>query len=255
MAIWLPNYKKVVVSTNRTGDYPRHPSTPGRIVLHTTEGLRLFDYPYPPHFTLGLAGGEHSLKAGKYWTPAGYVTLAVGDEVKHQHCDLNLTNYALLHRSGDPETNHEGIHNVGVEIISMAASPPNWSDRMYGLVAGWLADVVRAIPSLTPALDNYPEKWSAKGSWGFSTPYRVSWDTWQKGLNGLPTLWGHQHVPGNDHWDPGALDIVKLTRMAKDILGGGPVVNPWRLNVIGRLNQHDEELATLRQRVVSLEGR
>lgn len=268
MSIWLPGYEQIVVSTGRTGDLPRHPRSPSRIILHTTEGLRLYDYPYPPHFTLAVAGDPHSLPAGKSWYTgkAGQRGYTAGHRMKHQHCDLGLTSYALLHRAGDPETNHEGAHCVQVEIISMAATPPDWSDSMYGLVAEWLADIVTALPVLAPALDNWPEQWSARGSWGFSTPYRVSWDTWQRGLNSKPTLWGHQHVPGNDHWDPGALDIVKLTRMAKDVLAVAqpepePVPPPsWR--VLKRLHVLDERTArqaeriqALRSRVKALEGR
>lgn len=255
MSLWLPTYKQVIVSTRRTGDNPRQWGTPPRIVLHTTEGLRLFDYPYPPHFSIGLVGHEYSLKAGSYWTPAGTLKLVNGETVKHQHCDLEKTSYALLHRAGDPETNHEGAHCVQVEIISYAASPPKWDDRMYGLVAGWLADVVTALPELAPALDNYPDKWYGGSGWGFNSPSRMTWATWQRGLNSKPFLCGHQHVPGNDHWDPGQIDLPKLTGMAKEILGVTPVARPWRVRVIKRLNQAEEEIATLRERVVRLESR
>ena len=257
--MWLPGYEKIVVSTKRTGEAPRGGGSPGRIVIHTTEGLRLYDYPYPPHFTLGLAGDPHSLPAKSYWTPAGTVTLKPGEQVKHQHCDLNLTSYALLHRSGDPETNHRGSHCVQVEIVSMAATPPKWSDGMYGLAAGWLADVVTAVPELRPALDNWPNKWSASGSWGFTTPYRMSWAEWRDGINGrpgVPFLCGHQHVPGNDHWDPGALDVAKLTRMAKAILDEpAPGGRPWRLRIMARLKAAEEAQAAAAQRIGRLERR
>ena len=268
--MWLSDYEKIVVSTGRTGDTPREPHSPGRIVLHTTEGLRLYDYPYPPHFTLALAGDPHSLPAGKAWYAgeAGTLSYPPGAHVKHQHCDLSLTSYALLHRSADPETNHRGSHCVQVEIISMAATPPKWSDQMYGLVASWLADVVEALPSLAPAQDNYPDRWSASGSWGFDTPYRMSWVEWQSGINGregIPFLCGHQHVPGNDHWDPGALDVQKLTRMAKGILGAatlepeGPDIASWRLAKRIRVLRHrvdrvDERLVCAEQRIRHLES-
>jgi len=253
--IWLDGYEPIVVSTRRTGEQPRHPDSPPRIILHTTEGRHTYDYPFPPHFTLGLVGDPDSLPAGDYWLPGvGNRTYRTGDQLRHQHCDLNLTSYALLHRSGDPETNHEGSHCVQVEIISMAADPPGWSDAMYGLVASWLADVITALPELKPCLDNYPAVWSARGSYGFDTPYRVSWNTWKNGLNQQPTLWGHQHVPGNSHWDPGALDAVKLSRMAKTILGAVPPEQPgWKWRVVKRLNAHDEKLAALDQRIRRLE--
>jgi hypothetical protein len=264
--IWLDGYEKIVVSTNRTGEHPRRPNSPPRIVLHTTEGLRIFDYPFPPANTLGLVGDPHSLPAGKYWTPGkGMTEYKAGQEIRHQHCDLDLTSYALLHRSSDPETNHEGAHCVQVEIISAAASTPKWSDGMYGLVASWLADVVTALPELLPALDNYPEpdKWSAHGSYGFTTPYRMGWEEWQFGINDQAFLCGHQHVPGNEHWDPGNLNIVKLTGMAKQILGAPPViVEPdiptWRIlrrltAAEQRLHAHNEAIVTLRQRMARYE--
>lgn len=227
--IWLPEYEKVVVSTGRTGDTPRHPESPGRIVLHTTEGKRTYDYPYPPHFTIGLVGDKDSLPAGAYWFPpanGGTRALAPG-ELHLQHCDLNLASYALLHRSGDPDTNHRGEHCVQVEIISMASTPDTWSDAMYGLVADWLADVITALPDLRPALDNFPEpeKWTEHGSWGFDAWTRMTWQEWEKGINGregVPFLCAHEHVPGNDHWDTGALNVVKLTTMAKALLDEEP---------------------------------
>lgn len=239
--LWLPNYEKVVVSSKnrdgspKIGDKPRHPESPPRIVLHTTEGLRTYDYPWPPHFTLGLVGDPHSLPAGSYWFPGGNRRLYDGQELRLQHCDLSLTSYALLHRDGDPDTNHRGSHCVQVEIISMAASPPHWSDDMYRLVASWLADVVKALPELRPALDNWPpaSMWSERGSWGFNTPFRMSWETWAKGIGGKPMLCAHEHVPGNDHWDTGALDVVRLTNLAKSLLE--PPGPTWRQKTDARL--------------------
>ncbi len=260
MSIWLNGYEKVVGSTNKTGDTPRHPDSPSRIVLHTTEGLRLYDYPWPPHFTLALTGDPHSLPVGNYTLPGHTFTYKEGDEVRHQHCDLALSSYALLHRSSDPETNHEGAHCVQVEIVSMAASPPHWSDAFYKLVASWLANVVTALPDLLPALDNYPLQWSERGSWGFDTPYRMSWKSWQEGINGktgVPFLCGHQHVPGNDHWDPGALDIAKLTRLAKELLNP-PIPIPTLEERIVKLEdlhlQQRTRISLLTKRVKVLEN-
>jgi len=192
-------------------------------VLHTTEGLRTFDYPWPPHFTLGLVGDPHSLQPGLHWFPGGSRRLALGDVLKLQHCDLALSSYALLHRDIDPDTNHRGSHCVQVEIISTAAAPPHWSQAMYDLVGGWLADVVTGLPDLLPVLDNYPDPamWSERGSWGFDAPQRMTWAEWENGINGrpgVPFLCAHQHVPGNDHWDTGALDVVRLVMAAKAFL-------------------------------------
>lgn len=258
MSIWLPNYEKVIVSARdssgnpRIGDKPRHPESPPRIVLHSTEGLRTYDFPWPPHNTLGLVGNKHSLKAGTYWWPDGSRKVYDGQEIRLQHCDLNLTSYALLHRSGDPDTNHRGSHCVQVEVISMAAWPDEWDEKMYGLVASWLADVVTALPELEPALDNYPkypEEWSEKGSWGFNTPYRMSWAEWKDGINGrigAPFICAHQHVPGNDHWDTGALNIERLVAMTKALLK--PPVNLFRKQVVERLTDLEARIKQLEAR-------
>lgn len=249
MSLWLPEYEKVVMPSKRTGDTPRHPESPPRIILHSTEGLRTFDYPWPPHFTLGLVGDQHSLPAGTYWWPDGNRKVYNGQEIRLQHCDLALTSYALLHRSGDPDTNHRGSHCVQVEVISKAAWPDEWSDKMYALVASWLADIVEALPELEPALDNYPAypaEWSEKGSWGFSTPFRLTWKEWQDGINGrigLPFICAHQHVPGNDHWDTGALNIERLTGMAKAILH--PTGATFEQRVLRRLRVLEAKVAKL----------
>jgi hypothetical protein len=256
-AIWLSEYEKVVVSTGRTGDVPRHPESPGRIVLHTTEGLRTYDYPYPPHFTLGIFGEPRAWPSATQWFPGGSRTLAAGQVLRLQHADLNLASYALLHRSGDPDTNHRGAHCVQVEIISNASDPPHWSAAMYGLVADWLADVVTALPELRPALDNFvaPDKWSEQGSWGFDTPFRMTWQEWDKGINGkpgVPFLCAHQHVPGNDHWDTGALDVVRLTTLAKALLLPDP---PAPLTLEQQVLRLRRKVRGLELRVTAMEGK
>jgi peptidoglycan hydrolase-like protein with peptidoglycan-binding domain len=44
----------------------------------------------------------------------------------------------------------------------------------------------------------------------------MSDDDWTK-FNGIC---GHQHVPGNSHWDPGAMDIKGLVALIKNGTGG-----------------------------------
>ena len=64
----------------------------------------------------------------------------------------------------------------------------------------------------------YPEKWSASGSYGEKASQRLTEDEWET-FNGIC---GHEHVPNNTHWDPGAFDIkefmglVGSTRSTRD---------------------------------------
>jgi hypothetical protein len=54
-----------------------------------------------------------------------------------------------------------------------------------------------------PAIDNKsPVTWGGSEAAGYNGKYRISDDAYQHASG----LLGHQHVPENDHWDPGHID-------------------------------------------------
>jgi hypothetical protein len=143
---------------------------PHRIVWHTVEGYGLPAYPGDnPHFTL-------SLKTGKLW----------------QHVPVNRSSSALVH--GSVETNHAGA--IQVEITdAFAKDSQNWTPIQYARIASlarWIeknASVARECHVAFGPLTNPPKRLTAKA--------------WLS----LKGHCGHQHVPGNAHWDPGNFRI------------------------------------------------
>ncbi|MDT0473017.1 hypothetical protein RM863_12870 [Streptomyces sp. DSM 41014] len=150
----------------------------------------------------------------------------------YQHFDVDESARALVNKLGGVETNTANAFQVelvgtcddahkttwggkkaGVDYIHWPTAPDwalaevawlvRWLNANHGIpltcVKEWLAygkDTRR--PGITPA------------SYGAS-PARMSMSAWRSF-----TGWcGHQHVPENDHGDPGALDFARVIALAK----------------------------------------
>ncbi|NIS66407.1 MAG: hypothetical protein GTO05_14860, partial [Gemmatimonadales bacterium] len=83
-------------------------------------------------------------------------------------------------------------------------------------------------------LAQFPETWSSSGSAGVGAKQRMSDQQWEA-FNGIC---GHEHVPNNTHWDPGAFDIASFVRLvgsrsagsgATPIVGDVPAAEGWPL--------------------------
>ncbi len=146
-----------------------------KIVLHTTEGPTLD----------GAVSTLHAVNA----CPQFAIDPKSGAVV--QFMALNEAGRALEHPSG-PETNRANA--IQIEMVGYSKDTPGWPDSYYANVA-----------KLT--------RWIA-GAWGVP----------RKAANfgvGVPRMsgaafyafagyCGHEHVPGNSHWDPGDFRIAEL---------------------------------------------
>ncbi len=159
-----------------------------KIVLHTTEGSNWPNYSgNAPHITI-----KWDANWGRF-------------EVR-QHIDLDSAARALKIVAGGGETNRGGA--IQVEIIGTCSEgnsiKPYWpgaSDQMLkalGLFVRQLAGGVKVKTTIAP-LVAYP------ASYGSEARQRFSATTWRN-FNGIC---GHQHVPENDHGDPGALNLKR----------------------------------------------
>jgi len=147
-------------------------SGPPRLVWHTTEGYGLPSYVGSnPHFTLDPKTG-----------------------VLYQHQPVTGAARALANASGGVETNTRGA--IQVELIGFAAQTQTWSDDTYAEVA----ELARWIEKHC----GVPR--SCDVTFGGPPGQRMSADKW----NAYSGHCGHQHVPENDHWDPGAFRIDKV---------------------------------------------
>lgn len=150
---------------------PLDRSFPPRLVLHTTEGSH---YPGP------------SIYHGTNPT----FTCDVKNRKTYQHCSMDRAAKALIHPPS-VETNHANA--VQIEIVTFAA-------HIRELSSGDYAYLRRLILHI--------DKHHGMGR-HFATPWEQArftvahWRTF-KGVC------GHMHVPGNDHVDPGNIDVGKL---------------------------------------------
>lgn len=153
-----------------------HPDSGGhqggghKIVWHTTETHGLPNY-----------GGS-----------APHFTLDPATGRLWQHIPLNRGGRALL--PGGPNF----WNAIQVELLGFARESHTWpagSYRRIGKLARWI-EANFGVPRSTTV--------TFKGD--HSTPHLSSRDAFKRYAGHI----GHQHVPGNTHWDPGALNIASV---------------------------------------------
>lgn len=168
---WHPNARRAGV-VSPIGTFP-----PGmrRVALwHTTEGTGLPTYNGSnPHFTIDPRAGD-----------------------LYQHQSVAGGARALKNLPGGVETNALGA--IQVEIIGSAASMHAIDEEAIG----HLAELARWIEEHCGVAreSNVQFVPNASGS------SRLSGAEWTNAKGHL----GHQHVPENDHWDPGGLPIARI---------------------------------------------
>ncbi len=149
-----------------------------KVTLHTTEST--VKPPWEamqsgiPHFTLDTV-------AGRVW----------------QHLPLHTSAYTM--KGGEHSVNTESGINIQIEMIGTASRVKEWTDNQYEQLENmlqWL-NVNLGIPHSFPAVFNEQ-----------AHIQRMSWEVWEP----MSGVLGHQHAPYNDHWDPGPIDVRRLTR-------------------------------------------
>lgn len=171
-----------------SGDTMPHPNV---IVIHTTEGGSFPSYG---------GGGEAP-------------TFTVKGKEVHQHFYANHSARALVNKAGGVDTNTLNV--IQIELVGTCAKGgpglfwPGASDAdLAGLVdlIDWLTDTydVPLVSTSKPWL-SYPS------SYGSKSGQRMSFAEWEA----FKGICGHQHVPENDHGDPGNFPIQRLIELVK----------------------------------------
>jgi hypothetical protein len=169
------------------GDTMAHPNT---LVLHTTEGSTFPDYSggsVAPTFTVH---------------PDGRV---------RQHFYANESARALVNASGGVQTNT--LNAIQIELIGTCAKGgPGvfWPGATDAQLAG-LGKLVKWLTSTYPIpLKSTSKPWlSYPTSYGSKSGQRMSFAEWEA----FSGICGHQHVPENDHGDPGNFPIATLIKL------------------------------------------
>jgi hypothetical protein len=172
------------------------------VVLHTTEGMSWPDYSggsIAPNFTYD--------PVSRHW---------------RQHFPVDMSARALKNASGGVDTNTQGA--VQIEMIG-TCDPHNkgkgnwyfWPEAKDVNLQD-VADFLKWFKQYYPIDYNVADFAAYPGSYGLSAKQRFSNAKWL----GFCGVCGHQHVPENDHGDPGAFPGDKLLKMWK----GTPPVPP-----------------------------
>ncbi|MFI9194136.1 peptidoglycan-binding protein [Streptomyces californicus] len=161
------------------------PGNPPRFTWHTTESPAGRSYFYSIAAYLIRVGAEPQV----IYDPESDLLGQLGPLTKSGRA---------LRNDGSRRTNREGKVNIQVEVLGKAASPwtkgfdPAKKPNFRKLLAAGRA---HGIPDTWPA-GKPPVSAAAAAKAGRNR------STWQsKGGH-----YGHSQVPGNDHWDPGAID-------------------------------------------------
>jgi hypothetical protein len=196
-------------------------------VIHTTEGRSVPTY----------SGGAMAP------TVTGIPDIAARKVRWHQHFDVDESARALANKLGGVETNRAnafqielvgtcddryaqtwGTARAGVDYLHWPTAP-DWALAELAWLVRWLHDY-HAVP-LTCVKD-----WLAYGkdprrpgitpaSYGAS-PARMTQAQWL-----TFTGWcGHQHVPENDHGDPGSLNMARVIDLARGVSTPPPPASP-----------------------------
>ncbi len=158
-------------------------ASPPRGVLHTTEG--------PTYASARAAFAE-----GNTW-PHFSVTFEGGVFKAFQHLSVWAAARSLEHRPGSVNTNR--LSAIQIEIVGAAISAPNFSKKY---LAG-LASIMRWIEENVGVSQSCAVTFARPGAEIRLTDRQwLSYQGWC----------GHQHVPKNEHEDPGCIDIEYLLK-------------------------------------------
>ena len=160
---------------------------PFKVVLHTTETSSLPDY----------AGGNS----------APHLTYNPKTRDWVQHTDMTNAARALRNLAGGVETNRANALQVEIICYSAKNIAQQSTSRLW---VGDLDDLAYEDLREFIAWTGVPVVWPGRQAFSYSEAntagFRLQPDEWI-GWNGIV---GHQHIPENDHWDPGALDWSKI---------------------------------------------
>lgn len=177
MEEWMPGVEHV----DRGGSVPVQDAGPTVIVLHTTETDHRASYSgTEPHFEIDRDGSIRQ-----------YISLA--------HTAKALYNYP----GTGVETNRRRGRIFQWELVNRASEIHDISDAQLD----GLAESLRWVDSQRPfAKTGPPQGWFGSEAASEDADARFSFDEWEA----YSGICGHQHVPENDHWDPGHFPLDRL---------------------------------------------
>lgn len=167
-----------------------------KVVLHTTEGS-------------GWPGYQGGFEAPTLTALPNMVPKVVS---WREHFPINMSSRALVHATGRPATNTDGAVQVELVGTCVKGGPglywpgaPDWALQAVADFLGWMHTEWGLVLATVPRWLPYPASYGAS-SVRLTDP---AYDSFRG-------IIGHQHVPQNDHGDPGDLPVAKILSMIGD---------------------------------------
>lgn len=160
-----------------------------KLLLHTTEGPT-------------LDGALLALDSRRAWSHFVY-----DPNTDHLVQCVPLSRPARALKSGGPAGRTNAAKVVQIEVVGSAATSPNWTEQVNANLGRLIARLAKVVP-FRPVFD-LPFYGADAGFTvaSVSARQRLSWDAWYR----YDAICGHQHVPANDHWDPGHINTAAIT--------------------------------------------
>lgn len=221
MSTLLHNIKEGLLSTVRpspwglfrtyraaSGDAGNYLGGPIKLVLHSTE---IPQHPWPDWISR--------------WSSPSHVVCDPVRKDTVQCLPLNKAGKALLNLPGGVQTNFDGAIQVEINMFAVVhgdPARPDLLDDQYEYLGRQLALIVlwaRAYygEGTIDYWDTRPPG-AIPGSARASAPQRMSFSEWDN----FGGMCQHRHVPENDHWDAGELDLYKLAAIIDKYVNPSP---------------------------------
>lgn len=187
---WLPGFEKIDLGPD--GGTWADSTSPWRIVLHSTEGP--WDAALSSYRSKGI--------------PPHVQTDPIAKR-RAQLISLNRSSYALENDAGGVETNR--LRAIQVEVVGYARQMHLLPESALVYLGGVVKEIVKAVPGIRLWS---PPFFGEGCGWTLATEtarQRMTFDAWRT----FDGVCGHQHVPENAHWDPGALNVAKILDYAR----------------------------------------
>ena len=158
---------------------------PWKLVIHTIEAP---------------AGTRYGYNSGSYYGHQSWPHATIDTAGIHQHLPIDV-GAAALYRNG-VQTNRANA--IQCEVMGQAARIRDLPEATMRHLADWLSWCAEqtGCPTTFAAF-------SGGNAYGENAPQRFSEEEWLA----FSGVCGHQHVPENDHWDPGAIDVARLAAL------------------------------------------
>ncbi|MYV77804.1 hypothetical protein GT352_28305 [Streptomyces sp. SID1046] len=190
--IWIPEAERLGDGVIAGAGAMDAPNAPPRVVWHTTEG------------SSGTSAAFHG--TADYLMEENYEPHILYDPITDQLGQFGPLNQSAkaLANAGSVRTNRTGRVCIQIEVMAKAGTPFTG----YWRPGKNFRALLRAIRSW-----GVPDEWPAgrlAQSYSDDSPRPLTiWQT--RGGH-----YGHSNIPGNDHWDPGAIDTAALLAAGTD---------------------------------------